>query len=50
VAATVLGFALPSLGVQRVKGIVQMLSLALNGYRLLARLRALSAKTAAPQK
>ena len=50
VAATVLGFALPSLGVQRVKGIVQMLSLALNGYRLLTRLRALSAKTAAPQK
>lgn len=46
VAATVLGFALPSLGLQRVKGIVHMLSLALNGYRLLIRLRALSASAA----
>jgi hypothetical protein len=46
VAATLLGFALPSLGLQRVRGIVQMLTLALGGYRLVTRLRALSASTA----
>lgn len=45
VAATLLSFTLPSLGMQRVKGIVQVLSLALNGYRLVIRLRALTAST-----
>lgn len=34
VAATLLSFALPSLGVQRVRGIVQLLSMALTGYRI----------------
>lgn len=42
VAATVLSLALPSLGMHRAKGMVQMLSLALNGYRVFTRLRALS--------
>lgn len=46
VAATLLSLALPTLGLQRVKGMVQMLSLALNSYRVLTRLRALSRSTA----
>lgn len=46
VAATLLSFTLPSLGTQRVRRIVRVLSLALSGYRLLTRLRALTAKTA----
>jgi hypothetical protein len=54
VAATVLSLALPTLGLQRVKGMLQMLSLALNSYRVFTRLRALTASvksnTPAPQK
>jgi hypothetical protein len=46
VAATLLSLALPSLGMRRVKGVVQMLSLALNSYRVLIRLRVLSAGAA----
>lgn len=34
VAATLLSFALPSLGVQRVRGIIELLSMALTGYRV----------------
>lgn len=43
VAVTLLGLALPAMGLQRVKGIVKVLTLALSGYRVLVRLRALSA-------
>ncbi len=46
VAATLLSLALPTLGLQRVKGTLQMLSLALNSYRVFTRLRALSRSTA----
>jgi hypothetical protein len=35
VAATLISFALPALGVQRVTGIVQILSFALKGYQAL---------------
>lgn len=41
VAATLLGFAVPALGVQRVKGIVDLLSMALAGYRAVHNWRAL---------
>jgi hypothetical protein len=41
VAAMLLGFALPSLGAQRVKGIVGILSMALTGYRAVHNWRAL---------
>lgn len=41
VAATLLSFALPSLGVQRVRGIVQLLSMALTGYRVIQNWRAM---------
>ena len=41
VAATLLGFAVPALGVQRVKGLVELLSMALAGYRAVHNWRAL---------
>lgn len=41
VAAALLNVAVPSLGVQRVKGIVELLTLALSGYRALQHWRAL---------
>ena len=42
VAATVLSFALPALGSQRVKGILMVLSMALTGYRALQNWRAMN--------
>lgn len=47
VAATLLGFAVPALGAQRVKGIVDLLSMALVGYRAVHNWRALQ-HTASP--
>lgn len=42
VAATVMSFALPALGSQRVKTILMVLSMALTGYRALQNWRALT--------
>lgn len=42
VAATVMSFALPALGTQRVKTILMVLSMALTGYRALQNWRALT--------
>ena len=47
VAATLLGVALPSLGVQRVKSIVEVLSMAVSAFRAVQNWRALQ-HTAAP--
>lgn len=48
VAATLLGFAVPTLGVQRVKGIVNVLSMALAAYRAVHHWRTLQQAQPAP--
>ena len=48
VAATLLGFAVPTLGAQRVQGIVQMVSMAFKAYRVVQAWRALQPPQAAP--
>ena len=52
VAATLLGFAVPALGAQRVRGIVDLLSLALTAYRAVHNWRVLQhpgVKPSAPE-
>jgi hypothetical protein len=48
VAATLLSFALPSLGVQRLTGYVRLLSLAVTAYRIASQWRAGQAAKPAP--
>ena len=48
VAATLLGFAVPALGVQRVHGIVEMLSMAFKAYRAVQAWRTLQPTQSPP--
>lgn len=48
VAATLLSFALPTLGVQRLSGYVRLLSLAVTAYRIASQWRAGQAAKPAP--